>query len=144
MISCRAGRSLQLCLGCSCTGQQIPWVLLLNSLPTVINPFSKANYFKHKTHCVIRKLTAGFASKSGVFTRFNFSTKMAEFLLSVPQIWRSRKRVTIQIQLMNVYVSECKYHCLHLVLNFGDVCSRQNRRLHPTAHGKLNKTNRFA
>ena len=38
---------------------------------------------------------------------------MAEFPLSVLQIWRSQKRVTIQIQLMNIHESECKYYCLH-------------------------------
>ena len=58
---------------------------------------------------------------------------MAEFPLPVLQIWRSRKRVAIQIQLMNIHVSECKYYCLHLVPKFGDMCDRQNWRLHPTA-----------
>ena len=57
---------------------------------------------------------------------------MAEFPLPVLQIWRSRKRVAIQIQLMNIHVSECKYYCLHLVPKFGDMCDRQNWRLHPT------------
>ena len=44
------------------------------------------------------------------------------------------KRVAIQIQLMNIHVSENKYHCLHLVPKLRDVCGRQNWRLHPTAH----------
>ena len=57
---------------------------------------------------------------------------MAEFPLPVLQIWRSRKRVAIQIQLMNIHVSELKYYCLHLVPKFGDMCDRQNWRLHPT------------
>ena len=95
-----------------------------------------ANYFRHKAPCSIRKLTAAFVSKRGVFSRFSwsldFGAKMAEFPLPVPQIWRSRKRVTIQIQLMNIHVSECKYYCLHLVPKFGDECDRQNWRLHPT------------
>ena len=57
---------------------------------------------------------------------------MTEFPLPVLQIWRSRKQVAIQIQLMNIRVSECKYYCLHLVPKFGDMCDRQNWRLHPT------------
>ena len=61
-----------------------------------------------------------------------FGAKMAEFPLPVLQIWRSRKQVPIQIQLMNIHVSECKYYCLHLVPKFGDMCDRQNWRLHPT------------
>ena len=97
-----------------------------------------ANYFRHKAPCGIRKLTAAFVSKRGVFSRFSwsldFGAKMAEFPLPVPQIWRSWKRVTIQIQLMNIHVSECKYYCLHLVPKFGDECDRQNWRLHPTAN----------
>ena len=79
---------------------------------------------------------AAFVSKMGVFSQFswslNFGAKMAEFPLPVLQIWQSRKRVAIQIQLMNFHVSECKYHCLHLVPKFGDMCDRQNWRLHPT------------
>ena len=59
---------------------------------------------------------------------------MAEFPLPVLQIWRSRKRVAIQIQLMNIHVSEWKYYCLRLVPKFGDMCDRQNWRLHPTAN----------
>ena len=59
---------------------------------------------------------------------------MVEFPLPVLQIWRSRKRVAIQIQLMNIHVSEWKYYCLHLVPKFGDMCDRQNWRLHPTGH----------
>ena len=94
------------------------------------------NYFRHKTPCGIRKLTAAFLSKIGVFSRFSwsldFGAKMAEFPLPVLHIWRSRKRVAIQIQLMNIHVSECKYYCLHLVPKFGDMCDRQNWRLHPT------------
>ena len=35
---------------------------------------------------------------------------------------------------MNIHVSECKYYCLHLVPKFGDMCDRQNWRLHPTVH----------
>ena len=70
------------------------------------------NYLRHKTHCGIRKLTAAFVYKIGVFSRFSwsldFSAKMAEFPLPVLQIWRPRKRVAIQIQLMNIHVSECK------------------------------------
>ena len=58
---------------------------------------------------------------------------MAEFPLPVLQIWRSRKQVAIQIQLMNIHVSECKYYCLHLVSKYGNMCDRQNWRLHPTA-----------
>ena len=58
---------------------------------------------------------------------------MTEFPLPVLQIWRPRKRVASQIQLMNIHVSECKYYCLHLVPKFGDMCDRQNWRLHPTA-----------
>ena len=54
---------------------------------------------------------------------------MAEFPLPVLQIWRSRKRVAIQIQLMNIHVSECIYYCLHVVPKFGDMCDRQNWRL---------------
>ena len=57
---------------------------------------------------------------------------MAEFPLPDLQIWRSRKRVAIQIQLMNIHVSEGKYYCWHLVPKFGDVRDRQNWRLHPT------------
>ena len=57
---------------------------------------------------------------------------MAEFPLPVLQIWRSRKRVAIQIHLMNIHVSECKYNCLHLVPKFGDVRNRHNWQLHPT------------
>ena len=74
------------------------------------------NYFKHKTPCGIRKLTAAFVSKIGFFSRFSwsldFGTKMAEFPLPVLQIWQSRKRVAIQIQLINIHVSECWYYCL--------------------------------
>ena len=62
---------------------------------------------------------------------------MAEFPLPVLQIWRSRKRVAIQIQLMYIHVSECKYYCLHLVPKFGDMCDRQNWRLHPTGFVRL-------
>ena len=47
---------------------------------------------------------------------------MAEFPLPILQIWRSRKRVAFQIQLMNIHVSECKYYCLHLVSKFDDGC----------------------
>ena len=94
--------------------------------------------FRHKNPCGIRKLTAAFVSKIGVFSRFSwsldFGAKMAEFPLPVLQIWRSRKRVAIQIQLMNIHVSECKYYCLHLVPKFGDMCDRQNWRLHPTGN----------
>ena len=71
-----------------------------------------------------------------VFSRFSwsldFGAKMAEFPLPVLQIWRSRKRVAIQIQLMNIHVSECEYYCLHLVPKFGNMCDRQNWRLHLT------------
>ena len=62
---------------------------------------------------------------------------MAEFPLPVLQIWRSRKRVAIQIQLLNIHVSECKCYCLHLVPKFGDMCDRQNWRLHPTVYRYL-------
>ena len=83
------------------------------------------NYFRHKTPCGIRKLMAAFVSKIGVFSRFSwsldFGAKMAEFPFPFLQIWRSRKRVAIHIQLMNIHVSECKYYCLHLVPKFGDV-----------------------
>ena len=79
---------------------------------------------------------AAFVSKIGVFSRFfltlDFAAKMAEFPLPDLQIWRSRKRVAIQIQLMNIHVSECKCYCLQLVPKFGDMHDRQNRRLHPT------------
>ena len=75
------------------------------------------NYFRHKTPCGIRKLTVAFVSEIGVFSRFSwslaFGAKMSEFPLPLLQIWRSRKRVAIQIQLMNIHVSECKYYCLH-------------------------------
>ena len=98
-------------------------------------------YFKHKTPCGMRKLTAAFVSKIQVFSRFSwsldFGAKMAEFPLPVLQIWRSRKWVAIQIQLLNIHVSECKYYCLHLVPKFGDMCDRQNWRLHPTDAGRL-------
>ena len=98
----------------------------------------------HKTPCGIRKLTAAFVSKIGVFSRFSwsldFGAKMAEFPLLVLQIWRSRKRVAIQIQLMNINVSECKYYCLHLVPKFGDMCDRQNWRLHPTVEWTVFQT----
>ena len=74
----------------------------------------------------------------GVFSQLSwsldFGAKMAEFPLPVLQIWRSRKRVAIQIQLMNIHVSQCKYYCLHLVPKFGDMCDRQNWRLHPTVN----------
>ena len=59
---------------------------------------------------------------------------MVEFPLPVLQIWRSRKRVAIQIKLMNIHVPECKYYCLHLVPKFGDMCDPQNWRLHPTGY----------
>ena len=55
----------------------------------------------------------------------DFGAKMAEFPLPVLQIGRSRKRVAIQIQLINIHVSECKYYCLHLVPKFGDVRDRK-------------------
>ena len=58
---------------------------------------------------------------------------MAEFPLPVLHMWRSRKWVAIQIQSMNIHVSDCKYYCLHLVSKFGKVCYHQNWRLHPTA-----------
>ena len=94
------------------------------------------NYFRHQTPCGIRKLTATFVSKIWVFSRFSwlldFGVKMAEFPLPVLQIWRSRKWVAFQIQLMNIPVSECKYYCLQLVPKFGDVRDRKNCRLHPT------------
>ena len=57
---------------------------------------------------------------------------MVEFPLPVLQIWRSWKRVAIQIQLMNIHVSECEYYYLYLVPKFGYVRDRQNWRLHPT------------
>ena len=95
------------------------------------------NYLRHKTHCGIRKLTVAFVYKIGVFSRFSwsldFSAKMAEFPLPVLQIWRPWKRVAIQIQLMNIHVSDCKCYCLHLVPKFGDVRDHQNWRLYPTA-----------
>ena len=62
---------------------------------------------------------------------------MAEFVLSVPQIGRSRERVAIQIQFMNIHVSECKCYCLHLIPKFGDVRDRHNWRLHPTVLGAV-------
>ena len=53
------------------------------------------NYVRHKTPCGIRKLTAAFVSKIGVFSRFSwsldFGTKMAEFPLPVLQICQSQK-----------------------------------------------------
>ena len=95
------------------------------------------NYLRHKTPCGIRKLTAAFVSKRGVFSQFSwsldFGTKLAEFPLPVPQIWWSQKCVVIQIQLMNIHVSECKYYCLHLVPQCGDVRDRQYWQLHQTA-----------
>ena len=56
---------------------------------------------------------------------------MVEFPL--PQIWWSQKQVIIQIQLMNIHVSECNSYYLHLVPKFGNVLDRQNWQLHPTA-----------
>ena len=101
------------------------------------------NYFRHKTPCGIRKLTAAFVSKIGVFSRFfliaRFRRQNGGISTLVLQIWRSRKRVPIQIQLMNIHVSECKYYCLHLVPKFGDMCDRQNWRLHPTGCPDVNK-----
>ena len=92
----------------------------------------------------IRKVTAAFVSKIGVFSWFSwsldFGAKMAEFPLPVLQIWQSRNRVAIQIQLMNIHVSECKYYCLHLVPKFGDMCDRQNWRLHQTDQTCLSHT----
>ena len=89
------------------------------------------NYFRHKTPCGIRKLTLTFVSKIGVFSQFSrsldFGAKMAEFPLPVLQIWRSWKRIAIQIQFMNIYVSECKYFCLRLVPKIGDVHDSQNQ-----------------
>ena len=77
------------------------------------------NYFRHKTPCRIRKLTAAFVSKIGVFSRFSwsldFGTKLAEFSLPVLQIWQSQNRVSIEIQLINIHVSECKYYCLMFI-----------------------------
>ena len=58
---------------------------------------------------------------------------MAEFPFPVLQIWPSRKRVPIQIPLMNIYVSEYKYMC--------DMCDRQNWRLHPTEESVQQKMN---
>ena len=85
------------------------------------------NYFRQKIPCSIRKLTADFLSKSEVFSRFswllNFGAKMEELPLSVPQILWSQKRVVVQIQLLNILVTECKYYCLHLVSKFGGVGS---------------------
>ena len=75
------------------------------------------SYFRHKTPCGIRKLMAAFVSMIGVFSRFSwsldFGAKMVEFPLPVLHIWRSRKRVAIQIQLMkfmcqNVNTLYCK------------------------------------
>ena len=83
---------------------------------------------RHKKTNVI---TLTFVSKIGVFSRFSrsldFGAKMAEFPLPVLQIWRSWKRVAIQIQFMNIYVSECKYFCLRLVPKIGDVHDSQNQ-----------------
>ena len=75
------------------------------------------NYYRHKTPCGIRKLTVAFVSEISRFvSRFSwslaFGAKMSEFPLPLLQTWRSRKRVAIQIQLMNIHVSECKYYCL--------------------------------
>ena len=85
-----------------------------------------------------KKTGGGFCFKDRSFSRFSWSldvgAKMTVFPLSVLQIWRSRKRVAIQIQLMNINVSEFKYYCLHLVPKFGAVSDRQNWRLNPTAH----------
>ena len=93
-----------------------------------------------KTRQGIKKLTAALVSKIGVFSQFSwsldFGAKMAEFPFL--QIWQSRKRIAIQIQLRNIHVSEdseCKYHCLNLVPKFGNVHDRQNWRLYPTADG---------
>ena len=99
------------------------------------------SYLRHKTPCGIRKLTAAFISKIGFFSwlswSLDFGAKMAEFPLPVLQIWWSRKWVAIQIQLMNIHVSECKYYCLRLVPKFGDVRDRQNWRLHRTDPARL-------
>ena len=80
-------------------------------------------------------------AKMGVFSWFSwsldFGAKMAEFPLPVLQIWRSRKQVAIQIQLINIHVSECKYCCLHLVPKFSYVRDRQNWRLHPRGGGGI-------
>ena len=70
--------------------------------------------FRDKTsRCGIRKPTASFVSKNGVFSPFswllNFCAQMTEFLLPVPQLCKSRKRIAIQIQLMNFHGSGCKY-----------------------------------
>ena len=96
-----------------------------------------ANHFRHKKPWCIRKLMAAFVSKTGVFSwislSLDFSAKMAEFPIPVPQIWWSRKGVAIEIQLMNIYVSEYKYYCLHLVPKFGNVRDCRNWRLHLTA-----------
>ena len=101
-----------------------------------------AIYFRHKTPCIMRKLTSVFASKREVFSRFSwwldFSSKMVEFPLTVRQIWWSPKRVAIQTRLMNIHVSECKYYCLHFIPKFGDVCNHQNWRLHSTVYTLIN------
>ena len=82
----------------------------------------------------IISLASDFSDYLLISKTIDFGTKIAEFLLPVLQIWRSRKRVAIQIQLMNIHVSECKYCCLHLVPKFGYMCDRQNWPLHPTDH----------
>ena len=60
-----------------------------------------------------KKTEGGFCLKGrGFLTVFliaRFRCQMAEFPLPVLQIWRSRKRVAIQTQLMNIHVSECIY-----------------------------------
>ena len=97
-----------------------------------------ANYFRHKTPCVIRKLTADFVSKRGgggclmIYLIAEFRRQNGWISPSSFPNFTIMKRVVIQIQLMNINMSECKYYCLHLVPKFGDVRDRQNWRLHPT------------
>ena len=96
------------------------------------------NYFRHKAPCGIRKLTAAFVSKIGFFSCVVFLiAKFRRQNDGIFHFWFSKfddleNESLIQIQLMNIHVSECKYYCLHLVPKFGDVCDRQNWSLHST------------
>ena len=52
------------------------------------------NYFRHKTPCGIRKLTAAFVSKIGVFSRFSWSLDFADTAkLTGPRIFADKRWV---------------------------------------------------
>ena len=69
-----------------------------------------------------------------VFLIARFVLKIAEFPLLVPQIWQYRKQVIIQIQFVNIYISEWKYYCLHLISKSGDVHNCQDWWLNSTVY----------